>query len=66
MNSREVLARLHADGWRITRQRGSHIQLSHPVKPGKTTVPHPLESISVGTLRSIERQSGVSLRRGKS
>ncbi|MHB8837641.1 MAG: type II toxin-antitoxin system HicA family toxin [Gemmatimonadaceae bacterium] len=65
MNSREVLARLHADGWRIKRQRGSHVHLVHPDKAGKTTVPHPLEFISAGTLRSIERQSGVRLRRSK-
>ncbi|MBA4071991.1 MAG: addiction module toxin, HicA family [Gemmatimonas sp.] len=63
MHSREVLARLHADGWPIKRQRGSHVQLVHPVKHGKTTVPHPLKSISAGTLRSIERQSGLRLRR---
>ncbi|MHB1095978.1 MAG: type II toxin-antitoxin system HicA family toxin [Gemmatimonadaceae bacterium] len=62
MNSREVLARLHADGWRIKRQRGSHVQLVHPVKPGKTTVAHPQEFVPMRTLRCIERQSGVRLR----
>jgi predicted RNA binding protein YcfA (HicA-like mRNA interferase family) len=66
MNSREVLARLHAGGWRIKRQRGSHIQLAHPVKPGTTTVAHPREFVPMPTLRCIERQSGVSLRRSKS
>jgi predicted RNA binding protein YcfA (HicA-like mRNA interferase family) len=63
MNSRGVLAILHADGWRIKRQRGSHVQLVHPIKPGKTTVAHPQEFVPLRTLRGIERQSGVRLRR---
>ena len=39
-------------------------RLAHPVKPGKTTAAS-TRSISVGTLRSIERQSGMRLRRSK-
>ena len=41
MTVREILKILHEDGWREVenRTRGSHIQLKHPVKSGKVTVP---------------------------
>ncbi len=62
MDSREVLRRLRKDGWVEAGQRGSHVQLTHPEKPGRVTVPHPRRDIPKGTLRSIERQSGLRLR----
>lgn len=62
MNSREVIRRLEAEGWFEVAQRGSHKQFRHPDKPGRVTVPHPSREIPIGTLRSIERQSGVSFR----
>lgn len=63
MDSRRVRARLLADGWVEVRQRGSHLQLKHPEKPGRVTLPHPKRDIPVGTLRSIEKQAGIDLRR---
>ncbi|WP_206455201.1 type II toxin-antitoxin system HicA family toxin [Aurantimonas marina] len=63
MDSRRVLARLLADGWVEVRQRGSHLQLKHPEKPGRVTLPHPKRDLPVGTLRSIEKQAGIDLRR---
>jgi len=62
MNSRAVIAALKADGWREVAKRGSHTQFKHPGKPGRVTVPHPKRDIPLGTLRSIERQSGLKLR----
>ena len=62
MNSREVLARLAADGWYVVATRGSHMQLKHPSKDGRVTVVHPSRDFAAGTLRSIEKQSGVRLR----
>jgi len=62
MKSREVLARLLADGWYEVARRGSHVQLKHPQRPGRVTVPHPERDIPLGTLRSIEKQPGVKLR----
>jgi len=41
--------------------RGSHHQFRHPTKPGLVTVPHPEADLPRGTLRSIERQSGLKL-----
>lgn len=59
-SSREVLHLLLTDGWVIKRQTGSHVQLVHPVKIGKTTVPHPRKDLDPKTLRSIARQSGIT------
>jgi predicted RNA binding protein YcfA (HicA-like mRNA interferase family) len=39
MTVREVLKVLVKDGWIKKHQKGSHLQLEHPVKKGKVTVP---------------------------
>jgi predicted RNA binding protein YcfA (HicA-like mRNA interferase family) len=62
MKSREVIAALVADGWYEVAQKGSHVQFKHKTKPGRVTVPHPQRDIPIGTLRSIEKQSGLKLR----
>jgi predicted RNA binding protein YcfA (HicA-like mRNA interferase family) len=38
MTVRQIIKRLEADGWRLVRQRGSHRQYKHPIKPGRVTV----------------------------
>jgi len=43
-------------------QKGSHCQLRHPTKKGRVTVPHPRRDIPLGTVKSIEKQSGLLLR----
>jgi len=63
MQSREIINRLTADGGRKVAQKGSHVQLKHPTKPGRVTVPHPKRNIPTGTLRSIEKQRGFKLMR---
>lgn len=63
MDSRDILAALLADGWREVRRRGSHMQLKHPTKPGLVTLPHPKRNLPSGTLRSIEKQAGLVLRK---
>lgn len=62
LSSREVIGKIEADGWRLVRISGSHHHFKHPVKHGKVTVAHPVKDIPIGTLKSIERQSGVKLR----
>ena len=39
MKVKELLKVLRNDGWREKDQKGSHLQLEHPVKKGKVTVP---------------------------
>lgn len=62
MPSREVIARIETAGWVEKRQTGSHKQFRHAILPGTVTVPHPSADLAVGTLKSIEKQSGVKLR----
>ena len=63
MDSAAVIKALEADGWRLRRVTGSHHHFRHPTKPGLVTVAHPRKDIPPGTLRSIERQAGLVLRR---
>jgi len=62
MHSRDIIKALQAAGWHKVDQKGSHIQFKHPERPGRVTVPHPERDIPIGTLRSIEKQSGLKLR----
>ena len=62
MNSRDVLARLLDDGWLEVARAGSHLQMKHPVKPGRVTLPYPKRDLPIGTLKSIEKQAGLKLR----
>jgi predicted RNA binding protein YcfA (HicA-like mRNA interferase family) len=59
MDSRAVINLIENDGWYKVAQSGSHTQFRHPSKKGHVTVPHPKKDIPIGTLRSIERQSGI-------
>ena len=59
-SSREVIRILQADGWYEVACVGVHHQFKHPVKPGKVTVTHPVKDIPVRTLKSMERQAGVT------
>ena len=61
MNVRAVLKLLYDDGWKEVpgRTKGSHIQLKHPDKPGKVTVPNHSGDIPPGTLNSILKQAGL-------
>ena len=64
-NSKEIINKLLDDGWVEVKPRtpGSHRQYRHPVKPGKVTVPeHGAKDIAIGTLKRIEKQSGLRLR----
>ncbi|MFH0825317.1 MAG: type II toxin-antitoxin system HicA family toxin [Pseudomonadota bacterium] len=56
-----MIKRLIQDGWYQVRQKGSHIQFRHPTKPDLVTVPHPRKDLAMGTIRHIERQSGIAL-----
>jgi len=62
IGSREVIKMLKADGWVLVAVDGDHYQFKHPTKAGRVTVPHPVKDLPIGTVKSIERQSGVKLR----
>ena len=63
MDSVAVIRLLEAADWRLVRVTCSHHHFRHPERPGTATVAHPVKDIPPGTLRSIERQTGVALER---
>jgi predicted RNA binding protein YcfA (HicA-like mRNA interferase family) len=59
MKVRDVIRLSEADGWVLARQRGSHRQFKHPVKPGLVTIAgKPGDELAPGTLNSIWKQAG--------
>lgn len=65
MKPKEVKKRLEADGWiELPGGKTSHKHFKHPSKPGKVTVPWHPGDVNPITLKSIEKQSGVSMNQG--
>lgn len=60
MTAKDILRMLYDDGWTKKSQSGSHIQLVHPTKRGKVTVPiHSGKELSITTYKSILKQAGL-------
>lgn len=60
MKVREVIRLLERDRWYLDRQKGSHKQFKHPVKPWCVTVPgNKGDELAIGTLNSILKQAGL-------
>ncbi len=61
VKARELIAALKRAGFVVHNQVGSHVQLKHPLRPGKVTVPnHQGADIRIGLLRSILQQAGMT------
>ena len=58
INSREIIARLEREGWRLVRSKGSHRQFKHPAKIGRVTVAHPKKDIPIKTVLGIYKDAG--------
>jgi predicted RNA binding protein YcfA (HicA-like mRNA interferase family) len=66
MKAREVIRALAEAGWIEARSKGSHCHFKHPDRAGLVTVPlHGSADLKIGVIASIERQSGVMLRKTK-
>jgi predicted RNA binding protein YcfA (HicA-like mRNA interferase family) len=61
-DSKAIIRAIEADGWKLARVTGSHHHFRHASKPGTVTVAHPKKDVPPGTLKSIERQSGLKLK----
>jgi predicted RNA binding protein YcfA (HicA-like mRNA interferase family) len=58
----EILEVLYKDGWQLESQKGSHRQLTNPLKKGKVTVPgSPTAVLKPKTAKSILKQAGLRL-----
>ncbi|HRF57615.1 MAG TPA: type II toxin-antitoxin system HicA family toxin [Campylobacterales bacterium] len=62
MTARDVIKLLTSFGWLEDRQVGSHKHFKKEDNPNIVTVPtHGKSDIPLGTLKNIERKSGVKL-----
>jgi predicted RNA binding protein YcfA (HicA-like mRNA interferase family) len=59
MEVKELLRQLQEEGWVRKDQKGSHLQLVHPSRNGKITVPVHGGDIPKGTLNAILKQAGL-------
>jgi predicted RNA binding protein YcfA (HicA-like mRNA interferase family) len=60
MKVKGVIKMLEADGWQLTRTKGSHRQFKHTTKPGVVTVAgKPGVEVPPGTLNHIFKQAGL-------
>ncbi|RYY06056.1 MAG: type II toxin-antitoxin system HicA family toxin [Sphingobacteriaceae bacterium] len=59
MKIKELVTLLKKDGLQEKDQKGSHLQLIHPAKSGKVTVPIHGGDIPKGTLNAILKQAGL-------
>jgi predicted RNA binding protein YcfA (HicA-like mRNA interferase family) len=58
----QVLRALRSLGWIVVTQRGSHVQLKHPDRPGRVTIPiHAGETIGPRLLGSILAQARLTV-----
>ena len=58
---KETIRALERAGWFIHESSGSHVQLKHPTKPGRITVPfHARFDLPKHILKSIINQAGLS------
>ena len=60
LSGREVVLGFEALGWRVARQRGSHVIMIKPGQAVTLSVPSHSE-IAKGTLRTLIRSAGLSV-----
>ena len=61
VDSREIIKKLEALGFVLVSVKGDHHKFRHP--DGRLTiVVHPRKDFPLGTIKAMERQSGVKLR----
>jgi len=62
LKPREVVRILERVGFIVVRQRGSHIHMKHPDRPGRrVTIPYHSRDLAPKTLASIIRQAGLTV-----
>lgn len=59
MKSADLIRELEANGWLLTRVRGSHHVFKHPSRPGRVVVPHPKKDLGTGLVAAIRKQAGL-------
>lgn len=62
ISARKLLLILVRAGFRILRQKGSHIRLAHPITKRSTTIPLHVGDLPRGLLLEILNQAGLSIK----
>ena len=62
LSSREIMKQLIEEGWIEVACVGDHHQFKHPTIPGRVTLTHPVKDVPIATIKSIERQSGITFK----
>ncbi|WP_342361323.1 type II toxin-antitoxin system HicA family toxin [Terrarubrum flagellatum] len=57
-NSRDIIARLQSEGWRLVRINGSHHHFKKDGVAQLITVPHPKKDLGPGLARKIAKMAG--------
>ncbi len=61
MKVKEIIWLIEEDGWKFSRQNGSHRQYKHADKKGTVTVAgKPSDDLDKGTQKSILKQAGLN------
>lgn len=61
LSPKDVIRALQKDGFFIHETSGSHVQLKHPTRPGRVTVPyHTRFDLPKHIVKSIIRQAGLT------
>lgn len=59
MRFREIEKIILADDWRLKNVRGSHYSYTHPIKPGKVTIPNHPGDLPPVVVKQILKQAGL-------
>lgn len=59
---REVMKILKDNGWKLIRTKGDHYMFEKEKRRETIAVPVAKKDISIGTLKNIERQSGIKFK----
>lgn len=59
MQSRELIALIEEDGWKLVRTKGSHHQFKKEGVPWLITISHPEKQVSRHQVADARRKSGL-------
>ena len=61
MNAKEIIKILEKNGWKLKRVSGSHYRYTKEGFPPVTIPLHGTKDLKIGTVKSIERDTGLKL-----
>lgn len=61
MDSKTIVKLMLSHGWEFVRSRGSHHVFRHSSDGKIAVVPHPKRDLPIGTVKALERATGLKL-----